>query len=63
MLSSYWHEGNGLEAAGRRGEEEGEEEREREREKGKKKGHSRRTISVGLNEKIRALLWMGKENK
>lgn len=36
MLSSYWHEGNGLEAAGRRGEEEGEEERESER-KGKKK--------------------------
>lgn len=33
------------------GEEEGEEEK-RER----KKGHSRRTISVGLNEKIRALL-------
>lgn len=52
MLSSYWHEGNGLEAARRRGgEEEGEEEK-RER----KKGHSRRTISVGLNEKIRALL-------
>lgn len=39
------------------GEEEGKEERERE--KGKKKGHSRRTISVGLNEKIRALLWKG----
>lgn len=51
MLSSYWHEGNGLEAARRRGEDEGEEEREKE-----KKGHSRRTISVGLNEKIRALL-------
>lgn len=42
------------------GEEEGEEERERER---KKKGHSRRTISVGLNEKIRALLWKGNVNK
>lgn len=43
------------------GEEEGKElrERQREREKGKKKGHSRRTISVGLNEKIRALLWKG----
>lgn len=52
MLSSYWHEGNGLEAVRRRGEEEGEWE---EREKGKK-GHSRRTISVGLNEKIKALL-------
>lgn len=44
--------------------EEGEEERERERErKKKKKGHSRRTISVGLNEKIRALLWKGEGNK
>jgi len=31
VLSSYWHEGNGLEAARRRGEEEGEEEREKEK--------------------------------
>lgn len=62
MLSSYWHEGNGLEAAGRRGRK--KERRRREKEKGKKKkGHCRRTISVGLNEKIRVLLWKGKVNK
>lgn len=37
-----------------------------EKEKGerkKKKGHSGRTISAGLNEKIRALLWKGEVNK
>lgn len=66
MLSSYWHEGNCLEAARRRrrrGEDKGEEERKRKGKEKKKKGHSGRTISAGLNEKIRALLWKGEVNK
>lgn len=45
------------------GEDKGEEERKRKGKEKKKKGHSGRTISAGLNEKIRALLWKGEVNK